>query len=77
MELSNYNEIADSLFRSEFSNTDIGYLKNRLENLELITRRGINIEEMLSLYKHGYPTSHHINDSTAKEIEVELCLFFA
>lgn len=72
MELSNYNEIADSLFRSEFRNTDIGYLENRNENLELITRRGINVQALLTMFNHGHPAAHHINDSTAKQIEAEL-----
>ncbi|KAB0482454.1 hypothetical protein F7Q91_03330 [Vibrio chagasii] len=72
MELSNYHQIADSLFKSEFSNNDIGYLENRNENLELVIRRGVNVEALLSLFDYGQTATHHINDTTAKKIEAEL-----
>lgn len=72
MELANYNQLASSVFGTPIPNTtDIAYLENRLANMELVTRRGVNINEMLS--KMGLTRGkHHITDAEARAIECEL-----
>jgi len=66
MELAHYNQVAISLFRPMDGN--IAYLENRLANLELVTRRGLDVQRLLSTEDK----KHHVTDAEAKLIEQEL-----
>lgn len=72
MELANYNQLAKSVFGTPIpKSTDIAYLENRLANIELVTRRGINVNDMLKKMG-GTQGKHHITDVEARAIESEL-----